>query len=808
LKISKIKFISPVIFSLFISACGGGSSGTSDTKKEQEVTPNVLPTVSAGQDSSFMENLNATLLGSVSDSDGTIVSVLWEQTAGTTVSLNDADKVEASFTAPEVDLDEVLIFTLTATDDTGATSLDTINVTVIDVPIVNELPVIDIEDDKTIPENTATTIQATATDNDGSIVSVVWQQTTGTAVTLTNANSATASFITPEVTSDEVLAFTFTATDDSGDSTTNNLSVTVTNTPQINGIMGSISFERFVFMAIPDEPGNVKVDTDNQIIETAKNIVVELVGADSTVVSVTTTDNNGVYRFDLTESDLNKVYTVRMIAQLELDNIVNNGFKIVVTDQSTNTELAQQTVYSYESDPVTYSSIDIIYDITLPNGWDAIAQDFIANESHAQPFAILETVNRVAQYLKAGGISYSVDNDDLYINWTRATNSTERFAGFYSASQNRIFLNGDVSHTIDARNGVIDMYSQAPIEEWNEVTITHEFVHYYTHKVLKRDDTRGGDHEFWFGGDVSMAFSEGFATAIAFKLNGSWIDQRMPLDITGPTSGDDLYEAASNGNINNCRVEGTSSEGDTVTLDCFQTSPFSESTSVLFVLSLLDGDKETSNLTENIADKVGLVKVITAFENAAQHEAKTSIYSFASELKAANPDISDDLAILGTKLNTSFVDAWGAGQEAPPSILIDGNAPLPVETYLPVYLQINANETNNVCFNGGYFLGSNRRPGTSRIIRFKATEDGMMLLQFPDAVDGQGRTHTYRTHTTYKGEQAELANLFPNGLMHEQEFMARTGQEYVIELEGQEYLEDPAYSVNDTICTTLTLSTQ
>jgi len=709
-----MKFISSVIFSLFISACGGGSSETSDTKKEQEVTPNILPTVSAGQDSSFIENINASLVGSASDSDGSIVSVLWEQTAGTTVTLTGADSVEASF-------------------------------------------------------------------------------------------------VTPEVISDEVLTFTITATDDSGASTTKTLLITVTNMPKINGIIGTVSFERFVFMAIPDEPGNIKVDIDNQIVETAKNIVVELVDSDSNVVSVTTTDNNGVYRFELPQVDLNKVYTVRMIAQLELDNIANNGFKIVVTDQSTSTELAQQTVYSYESEPVTYGSNEIIHDIVLPNGWDATAQDFIAYESHAQPFAILETINRVAQYLKEGGISYSVDNDDLYINWTRAVNSSERENGFYSASQNRIFLNGDVSHTMNARNGVIDMFSQAAIEEWNEVTIMHEFVHYYTSKILKRDDTRGGDHSFWSGGDISMAFSEGFATAIAYKVNGSWVDQRMPLDIIGSASGDDLYKAATNatsGHVSNCRTESTSPEGEFIAMDCYQTSPFIESTSVLFVLSLIDRDKASSDLTENIADKVGIVKVITAFKETAKLEAKTSIYSFASALKAANLDIADELAILGTKLNTSFSDEWGTDQEAASSLLVDGNAQLPTETYLPVYLQINANETKEICYNGGYFMGSLRRPGTSRVMRFKATEDGMMLLQFPDAVDGQGRTHTYRSSTTYKGEQAELANLFPNGLLHEQEFMARAGQEYVIHIDGEKYFEAASYSVNDTVCTSVTLTKQ
>lgn len=72
------------------------------------------------------------LEGWVSDKNlsGSIVSYLWEQTSGPDVTLTDADKVDASFTAPEVFEETTFSFKLTVTDNAGLTASDTIEVNI------------------------------------------------------------------------------------------------------------------------------------------------------------------------------------------------------------------------------------------------------------------------------------------------------------------------------------------------------------------------------------------------------------------------------------------------------------------------------------------------------------------------------------------------------------------------------------------------------------------------------------------------------------------------------------------------------
>jgi VCBS repeat-containing protein len=103
---------------------------------------NQPPTANAGADQSINEGAAANLPGSGSDPDGTIASYAWAQTAGPTVALSGANAATASFTAPQVTASTVLTFRLTVTDNAGATASDTVNVTVNDVPVANQPPLV------------------------------------------------------------------------------------------------------------------------------------------------------------------------------------------------------------------------------------------------------------------------------------------------------------------------------------------------------------------------------------------------------------------------------------------------------------------------------------------------------------------------------------------------------------------------------------------------------------------------------------------------------------------------------------------
>jgi hypothetical protein len=87
---------------------------------------NQSPIASAGPDQTVEEGSRVTLNGQGSrDPDGSIVSYLWEQTAGEDVQLSNAGSVSATFTAPDVSFaGETLSFRLTVRDNAGVANSD------------------------------------------------------------------------------------------------------------------------------------------------------------------------------------------------------------------------------------------------------------------------------------------------------------------------------------------------------------------------------------------------------------------------------------------------------------------------------------------------------------------------------------------------------------------------------------------------------------------------------------------------------------------------------------------------------------
>jgi hypothetical protein len=100
------------------------------TVRDVPVNTNVAPSTDAGNDQFVVEDTAVALAGAAADSDGTIASLAWTQTAGPAVTLTGADTATPSFTAPAVDDETNLVFRLTATDDDGATDSDQVGVVV------------------------------------------------------------------------------------------------------------------------------------------------------------------------------------------------------------------------------------------------------------------------------------------------------------------------------------------------------------------------------------------------------------------------------------------------------------------------------------------------------------------------------------------------------------------------------------------------------------------------------------------------------------------------------------------------------
>lgn len=187
---------------------------------------NIPPMASAAADSPVNEGSTVQLDGSGSSDDAGIVSFSWSQVGGTVVTLTGADTDQASFTAPTLKAAAIFSFELTVTDGEGASDSDTVSIT---VNPVNVDPTADAGDNDTVVEQTTVQLDGSAsTDSDGEIDAYLWEQTGGTAVTLTGADSDTASFTAPELTAMAIVSFQLTVTDDEGATDTDTVSITVT----------------------------------------------------------------------------------------------------------------------------------------------------------------------------------------------------------------------------------------------------------------------------------------------------------------------------------------------------------------------------------------------------------------------------------------------------------------------------------------------------------------------------------------------------------------------------------------------------
>lgn len=245
--------------SLFVAL--SGCNDDDNKKRVDEVVeqaPNVLPTVGLNSDITVDEKSDVTLTSNATDADGTITSYNWVQTAGTSVTLTNADTANLSFTAPDVKPSETLTFELTVQDNDGGNATGAVDVL---VTHINAAPVLSVSE-QSVEEKQSITITAVAED-DGSIASYQWFQLNGTGVVLENANTAAMRFTAPSVTENEMLLFAVTVVDDEGESSSANVNVEVLQ----NAITLSVSG---VVTDSPIENANVTFTVgDNTLTTTA-----------------------------------------------------------------------------------------------------------------------------------------------------------------------------------------------------------------------------------------------------------------------------------------------------------------------------------------------------------------------------------------------------------------------------------------------------------------------------------------------------------------------------------------------------------
>ncbi len=182
---------------------GSWSSGPDQVEitVEENITvdPNEKPTASAGLDIAGLTDELVTLNGSGSeDTDGSIVTWEWTQTAGPAVTLTDSNSSAPTFTPTEAG---TYNFSLRVMDDNGSWS-EVSNVSVVITEAAsgtNVKPTASVATPDPGEVDVEVEFDASASsDPDGSIVSWEWTQTAGPTVTLGDSNSSSPTFTPTE----------------------------------------------------------------------------------------------------------------------------------------------------------------------------------------------------------------------------------------------------------------------------------------------------------------------------------------------------------------------------------------------------------------------------------------------------------------------------------------------------------------------------------------------------------------------------------------------------------------------------------
>ena len=191
-------------------------------------TNNTAPTVNAGADQTVKNGDTVTLAGNATDGENDPLTYLWtHDQPGLGISLANDTALSTTFTAPQVNADTAINFTLAVNDGINVPVTDQVIITVTN----NAPPTAEAGANQTVREGDTVTLAGNATDGENDPLTYLWtHDQPGLGISLANDTALSTTFTAPQVNADTSITFTLNVTDGTA-STTDTASVTVQDVP-------------------------------------------------------------------------------------------------------------------------------------------------------------------------------------------------------------------------------------------------------------------------------------------------------------------------------------------------------------------------------------------------------------------------------------------------------------------------------------------------------------------------------------------------------------------------------------------------
>ena len=218
---NKLVFIGIFCISILLAACGGSSDSITTT----QVVSNNAPTITIATTQRFTAGQTIDFSAEVSDPDGDSITVTW-QADNDHISFSNTTGPATTISFPDVDSEQIIKITITATDSKGKSTSKTITVTLEASIAANLAPIISLPATLQAKGGESIVLVATVQDPQGDDVTVAWQST-NSAVIFSDTTSLTPTLTLPDVTSPETVLIKLIATDSQSNQSEKTLTLSI-----------------------------------------------------------------------------------------------------------------------------------------------------------------------------------------------------------------------------------------------------------------------------------------------------------------------------------------------------------------------------------------------------------------------------------------------------------------------------------------------------------------------------------------------------------------------------------------------------